>query len=48
MAILYFALDCQDNAVPKLYYTTISETQALLSKVTGYNTPTYKLPALNG
>lgn len=47
IAINYFAMDCQQDAVPKLFYTKGAETHAFLSSRRGFNDPLYKLPALN-
>lgn len=47
LALLYFSLDCADFPVPKLHYTPIvAPVSAIVSSVTGYNTPFYSLPDL--
>eukprot|EP00884_Botryococcus_braunii_P015692 jgi/Botrbrau1/2806/Bobra.0125s0017.1 len=47
LAILYFAMDCIQDGVPKLYYTMSSRTEAAISSATGYVDPQFTLPVLN-
>eukprot|EP00884_Botryococcus_braunii_P003414 jgi/Botrbrau1/13073/Bobra.0187s0035.1 len=46
-AFTYFAMECINNAVPKLFYTSGAELLSFADTLTGYNPVFYKLPDLN-